>query len=580
MSAGGFTLPMPPPGYPPVDPMMGQGYNGYPSYPGYYQPPPFGYWGAPPGPGGYNYGNMNPPPPSSSSSSVSALSLSTEQGAGVPPRSMQVRPPPPSQSQAIAGYRQIAPVATPVHSEVPLPRGREMVFGSVGLPGGMKSPSPVNSPSLSRVMAKANEGEADDTTEVEKGFQSLSIGIPAGEQGPPRARSHTRQDVPEDSATTKDSETKESDSGLGLTQAKWEFGTTSKSEAETVLSPAQEQPPQMPQAYPYPPYTQPFQPGPPMPSATTAWGGPAAGDEFEVRDFGYGFGSYSGSGFAPEYTKEQGLARERERAREREVRGGDNPNRPRRSSYSGGFDRGNYGGRRGRGFGGRGGFRGNGGFRGGGSGGYNPRGGQQVPPFTVTPPAPFMPLPPPQADSYYLPSPMQIGPPMYGGPQYDMYYAQGGILQPQPYLSDSGTNTSPQPGLPPMPLPQTTVPFPLDTTRMYLLGQLEYYLSAQNMAQDLFLRKQMNSEGWIPISLLANFNRVRALTTDAALVREVFALSSIVELQDDLVRMRDGLWKQFVLPTMPAVPSASEKEAVPQDAAAVQKEEKVEAITK
>lgn len=45
---------------------------------------------------------------------------------------------------------------------------------------------------------------------------------------------------------------------------------------------------------------------------------------------------------------------------------------------------------------------------------------------------------------------------------------------------------------PPMPMPMSQIGFPLDSTRYYLLGQLEYYLSPQNMAQDLFLRRRVS----------------------------------------------------------------------------------------
>ena len=50
-------------------------------------------------------------------------------------------------------------------------------------------------------------------------------------------------------------------------------------------------------------------------------GGPtsAGPDEFlEVRDFGYGFGPMSGSGYGPERVREERIERERERERERE----------------------------------------------------------------------------------------------------------------------------------------------------------------------------------------------------------------------------------------------------------------------
>lgn len=43
----------------------------------------------------------------------------------------------------------------------------------------------------------------------------------------------------------------------------------------------------------------------------------------------------------------------------------------------------------------------------------------------------------------------------------------------------------------PLPLPVTTPTFPLDPMRLYLLGQVEYYFSTQNLASDTHLRKQV-----------------------------------------------------------------------------------------
>ena len=45
---------------------------------------------------------------------------------------------------------------------------------------------------------------------------------------------------------------------------------------------------------------------------------------------------------------------------------------------------------------------------------------------------------------------------------------------------------------PSSPAPLLVLTFPLDRTRYYLLGQLEYYLNPQNMAQDFYLRKQVS----------------------------------------------------------------------------------------
>lgn len=64
----------------------------------------------------------------------------------------------------------------------------------------------------------------------------------------------------------------------------------------------------------------------------------------------------------------------------------------------------------------------------------------------------------------------------------------------------------------------------------------------------------MDAEGWIPIAILAGFNRIRTLTPDPALVRDVLALSALAEVRDAHARMSGGLWQQFVLPN--AQPSA------------------------
>jgi la-related protein 1 len=74
------------------------------------------------------------------------------------------------------------------------------------------------------------------------------------------------------------------------------------------------------------------------------------------------------------------------------------------------------------------------------------------------------------------------------------------------------------------------------------------------MAQDFYLRQQMNPEGWISIPLLASFNRIRQLTPDPQLVRDVLTLSSVVEVSGDWTRMTGNQWAQFVLP--PPTPSA------------------------
>ena len=76
----------------------------------------------------------------------------------------------------------------------------------------------------------------------------------------------------------------------------------------------------------------------------------------------------------------------------------------------------------------------------------------------------------------------------------------------------------------------------------------------------------MDSRGWIPISLIASFNRVRNLTMDVQLVTDVLTLSSLVEVRGTYVRMRQ--WQQFVLPTAAPSPVEEDDYTQPHDALA------------
>ena len=75
---------------------------------------------------------------------------------------------------------------------------------------------------------------------------------------------------------------------------------------------------------------------------------------------------------------------------------------------------------------------------------------------------------------------------------------------------------------------------------------------------------QMNPDGWISIPLLASFNRIRQLTPDPQLVREVLTLSSVAEVGGDWVRMGGNQWTPFVLPP----PTSSGHQSTPETATA------------
>jgi hypothetical protein len=49
----------------------------------------------------------------------------------------------------------------------------------------------------------------------------------------------------------------------------------------------------------------------------------------------------------------------------------------------------------------------------------------------------------------------------------------------------------------------------------------EYYFSRENLQKDFFLRRKMDSEGYLPVTLVASFNRVRSLTNDVTFIVQV-----------------------------------------------------------
>ncbi|CAG8588698.1 9679_t:CDS:10 [Acaulospora morrowiae] len=89
--------------------------------------------------------------------------------------------------------------------------------------------------------------------------------------------------------------------------------------------------------------------------------------------------------------------------------------------------------------------------------------------------------------------------------------------------------------------------YDVDLVKYYILQQIDYYFSIDNLCKDIYLRNNMDSEGYVPIALLAGFNRVKALTTDFELIREALLNSYNVEVNGDRVRKREG-WQFWVLP--------------------------------
>ena len=76
----------------------------------------------------------------------------------------------------------------------------------------------------------------------------------------------------------------------------------------------------------------------------------------------------------------------------------------------------------------------------------------------------------------------------------------------------------------------------------------------------MFLRRHMNSQGFVPLTVLTNFNRIKQLTPDIDLIRYVCRQSLVIDIQtaadgvDHIRKMED--WQQWVLTVEERDPSA------------------------
>ncbi|KAL4868313.1 hypothetical protein BDV12DRAFT_103782 [Aspergillus spectabilis] len=90
--------------------------------------------------------------------------------------------------------------------------------------------------------------------------------------------------------------------------------------------------------------------------------------------------------------------------------------------------------------------------------------------------------------------------------------------------------------------------------------QLDYYFSVDNLCKDIYLRKHMDSQGFVPLNIIASFKRVKQLTEDFELLRLVSRQLKVAEYyvgEDGVDRLRTReRWEQWVLPVDQRDPAA------------------------
>ncbi|KAK4525773.1 hypothetical protein GAYE_SCF16G3682 [Galdieria yellowstonensis] len=83
-------------------------------------------------------------------------------------------------------------------------------------------------------------------------------------------------------------------------------------------------------------------------------------------------------------------------------------------------------------------------------------------------------------------------------------------------------------------------------------NQVEFYFSDSNLPRDKFLRSQTGEagDGYVNLDIVANFKRLKSLTTDLSVIRTALKTSQLVELNEDKTKLR----RKYPLP-----PSISNK---------------------
>ncbi|GAB2282873.1 hypothetical protein Dimus_017407 [Dionaea muscipula] len=111
--------------------------------------------------------------------------------------------------------------------------------------------------------------------------------------------------------------------------------------------------------------------------------------------------------------------------------------------------------------------------------------------------------------------------------------------------------------MPPMFPPQDALPPQDSLLPEKIVKQIDYYFSNENLVKDTYLRKQMDIHGWVPISLIANFKRMKELTSNIQFILDSVVGSSVLEVQGDKIRRRHDWDKWIMPPSVQQSPSAS-----------------------
>jgi hypothetical protein len=81
----------------------------------------------------------------------------------------------------------------------------------------------------------------------------------------------------------------------------------------------------------------------------------------------------------------------------------------------------------------------------------------------------------------------------------------------------------------------------------FVLFNSEYYFSVDNLVKDMWMRSHMNARGYIPITILVHFNRLRSLAAQPRLILLAARSSPLLKVKKWAIRARKD-WYHWTFP--------------------------------
>ncbi|KAL0459085.1 UNVERIFIED_CONTAM: La-related protein 1A [Sesamum latifolium] len=108
-------------------------------------------------------------------------------------------------------------------------------------------------------------------------------------------------------------------------------------------------------------------------------------------------------------------------------------------------------------------------------------------------------------------------------------------------------------------MPQSTI-----ALRANIVKQIDYYFSDENLQNDPYLISLMDKQGWVPISFIADFKRVKRMNADIPFILDALQASETIEVQGENVR-RSNEWSKWIAASVNSKSSARISDAVKND---------------